>query len=134
MTGIPGGRSLHALVFAVLEHGVGQVARPEGLATSLIEETGTGDRTIKTFTGAGVETTVRAARDAAKRSTAERVALLWDGQLTGADGDEHAVMVLAQERGQDRTLVFAQRYTFEGVTVEPVGRPGFVGDREALLG
>ncbi|WP_062523113.1 hypothetical protein [Demequina silvatica] len=134
MAGIPGGETLHALVFAVLEHGIRAAATPEGLPASLVEETGTGERTIKTFTGGSVDAGVRAARTAAGKSTAERVAMLWDGRITGKDGDEHAIMVIAQERGQSRSFVFAQRYTREGVAVVPEGRPGYVADRASMLG
>ncbi|WP_062467145.1 hypothetical protein [Demequina maris] len=134
MAGIPGGESLHKLVFAVLEHGVRSMGRPEGLSPALVEETGTGERTIKQFSGAALDTMVKAAREGAGASSAERVAICWDGLLTGKDGDERAIMVVAQERGQQRSLVFAQRYSFDGATVVPEGRPGLVAERASMLG
>ncbi|WP_062386282.1 hypothetical protein [Demequina iriomotensis] len=134
MAGIPGGKALHALVAAVLEHGMRSLTKPEGLAVSLVQESGTGDRTLTTFTGVDAQKAVRAARDKAKASTAERVAVVWDGRLTSKEGDESAVMVLAHERGQPGTLIFAQRYEAQGTRVEPVGNPGFVGERAPLLG
>ncbi|MDN4474810.1 hypothetical protein QQX09_02950 [Demequina sp. SYSU T00192] len=134
MAGIPGGESLHKLVFAVLEHGMRSVGTSEGLAPALVEETGTGDRTIRRFSGGELDALVTAARKAAGTSTAERVAICWDGLLTGRDGDERAIMVIAQERGQQRSLVFAQRYTLDGAKVAPEGRPGLVAERASVLG
>ncbi|WP_062515950.1 hypothetical protein [Demequina gelatinilytica] len=134
MAGIPGGDALHALVFAVMEHGMRSLTTPQGLAVSLVQESGTGDRTITTFTGVGAQAAVKAARTKAESSTAERLAIVWDGRLTSKEGDETAVMVLAHERGQPATLIFAQRYAAKGTEVETVGRPGYVGDRAPLLG
>ncbi|SEJ23193.1 hypothetical protein [Demequina mangrovi] len=134
MAGIPGGNALHALVLAVLEHGMRSLPKPEGLPVSLAQETGTGERTMTTFTGVGLEAAVKAARTKAGTSTAERVAIVWDGSLRGPEGDETAIMVLAQERGQPTTLVFAQRYSAKGSQIETIGGPGFVGDRKPLLG
>ncbi|WP_062524894.1 hypothetical protein [Demequina rhizosphaerae] len=134
MAGIPGGENLHRLVFAVLEHGMRSVGTPDGLAPALVEETGTGARTIKSYSGGALDTLVQAARKGATASTAERVAICWDGMLAGKDGEERAVMVVAQERGQQRSLVFAQRYTLDGATVVPEGRPGLVAERASMLG
>mgnify|MGYP005752866529 CR=1 FL=1 len=133
MAGIPGGETLHALVFAVLGRGLGALGEPAGLKPSLVQETGTGARTITTFDSPDLRKSLDAAREAARRSTAERVVLCWDGRLTGPDGEERAVMALAQERGQPQSLIFAQRYVPQGTGVERVGSPGFAGERAPLL-
>lgn len=133
MAAIPGGEALHTLVGLALSYGITELRKPEGLAVSLLEEAGTGERTLTRFTTDKVDAGVRAARKKAAESGAERVAVCWDGKLSGPDGDFRAVMALAQERGQPSSLVFAQRYSFDGAQVEVIGAPGYAGDRKTLF-
>ncbi len=133
MSGIPGGESLHRLVFAVLEHTMRELVEGGTVDAALIVEKGTGESTITRFEAATVEAGVRAARKAAATSGAERVAVRWDGTVE-AGGESHAaIYVLAQEIGQPRSHVFVQRHTPVGAEVSPLGNPGYLGEQDPLL-
>lgn len=133
MAGIPGGESLHRLVFSVLEHALQELAAGKILDPALIAEKGTGQSTITRYEAATVEAGVRAARKGAGSSGAERVAVRWDGMVKAGDEDHHAVYVLAQEVGQPRAHVFIQRHTPVGAKVEPIGNPGYLGEQDSLF-
>lgn len=133
MSAIPGGDALHRLVFAVLDNSMATLIAGEVLEPALIEETGVGDSTITRFTASTLESGVGAARRAAERSRAERVAVRWDGTVE-AGGEEHAALyVLAQERGQAQAHTFIQRHTPVGAQVSLVGKPGYLGERGSLF-
>ncbi|WP_062379003.1 hypothetical protein [Demequina pelophila] len=133
MAGIPGGKALHGLVHAVLTHAMSTLGEGEELKPLLVEETGTGERTIRRFTAPSTEAGVKAARKAASASRAERVTVCWRGMVRARGEQHHAVYAVAQERGQAHAHVFVQRISAPGEPLETLGNPGYMGENEALL-
>ncbi len=134
MTGIPGGEAVHRLVFAVIDHALAEITAGDDAGAALIAEKGDGSSTITRFQAATLKAGVRAARKAAGAAGAERVAVRWEGVIDAGGESHHAIYVLAQEIGQPRSHVFVQRHTAPGAEVERLGRPGYLGEQEPLLG
>ena len=133
MAGIPGGESLHKLVFAVLEHTVKELTEGRTVQPALIAQKGNGDSTITRYEATTTEGGVTAARKGAGGSGAERVAVRWDGMVDTGGEQHHAVYVLAQEVGQPRAHVFIQRHSAPGAAFELIGRPGYLGEQAPML-
>jgi hypothetical protein len=94
-----------------------------------------GANSIARFPG-DLEAGQELARDLVRHSQGERAAVAWDGYLTVDDARTDAVFVEAFERGDDESLMMAQRYAVTGrfrKSVEPFGNAALVARGETLL-
>ncbi|WP_034227630.1 DUF3806 domain-containing protein [Actinotalea ferrariae] len=122
---------VHELASFALAHAVRSVV-PEGgpLVPFTLLETAEG-RSLHRFAGELGEA-VEHARRHARGSGAVRVAVAWDGYLTGEGRREDALFVEASEPGQP-SVVVAHRYVETADGAQAVGEPLTVGHGAPLL-
>jgi nucleotide-binding universal stress UspA family protein len=134
MSDIPASEELVDVVFAALDHGIDSVRDGGALVPFVLAEDADG-RSLTRFAASTLEESQAQARQHAEASGAARVALAFDGYLT-IDGERSdAILVEAQERGTDASVVFAQRYRPGGRLrkFSTVGNAAFTGPGDGLF-
>ena len=134
MDEIPASDELMDLVFFALDHGIESVAEGGPLIPFAVMETADG-RELARFAAETLEEGNAQARQHVRGGDALRVALAHDGFLTVAGERTDAIFVEAEERGQSRSVVFAQRYRPGGrfKKFATIGNAAFVESGESLL-
>ncbi|WP_062071886.1 hypothetical protein [Demequina sediminicola] len=132
---IPGSSSLHALAIATLDHAVAGAAQGP-VEPFVVEEDGAGRRTLTPCPGNTPDAGVARATEHANNSSAQRVAVCFDGFVTLEEGRADAVWVIVHERDDDAAQAFYQRYrtahSEEGYAV--LGNVGYGGENDPLRG
>ena len=103
-----------ALAAFGLQHAIASIRRGGPLVPLVIAETSAG-RSMERHLAERLEDSVELARDSARASSADRIAVLYDGYLTLDHGRTDAIFAEIHERGSAIAHVFARRYTPRGV-------------------
>ena len=122
------------LVFLALDHGIDSVTEGGPLIPFALMETSDG-RELTRFAPGTLEAGQALAREHVRAAGVDRAAIAYDGYLTVQGDRADAVFVEAQERGQNDSIVFAQRYRpggrFKKFTT--IGNAAFVDSGESLF-
>lgn len=134
MSEIPATEELVDVVFAALDHGIDSVRDGGPLIPFVLAEDPEG-RSLTRFAAETLEEGQAQAREHAGSSDAARIAIAFDGYLTVEGERSDAILVEAQERGTDSSVIFAQRYRPGGRLrkFSTVGNAAFTGRGEGLL-
>lgn len=133
MTEIPGSQRLHQLALLTLDHGI--ASAPDGPVVAFaVEEAADGKRTMARFVSDTLEDSLIHARAHLRESSAELIAVCFDGFVTLEEGRFDAIWVMAQQRGMEHSQSFFQRYQPSdhegGFTM--LGNPGYGGPSDPL--
>lgn len=132
MTEIPGSQELQQLAILTLDHGIASATDGPVIAFA-VEEDDAGRRRLTRFAADTLEEGLIHARAHLRESTAARIAVCFDGFVTLDEGRFDAVWVMAQERGDEHSQSFFQRYTRSEGEFASLGNAGYGGPSDPLL-
>jgi hypothetical protein len=137
MQEIDASEQLLELAFLALDHGAESLEDTKGpLSPFILVENTEGERELRRFVGSTLDEAQQQARARLRElADGDRVALAYDGYVNIDGTRTDAVIVEAQERSREDSVVFAQRYRRARFSKRPelVGNAAFLGDGEALL-
>jgi hypothetical protein len=131
---VPASDNLIQFVFAALDHATSMVEDGSTLIPFVMSETAAGRELVR-FVSDTLEEGQAQARQHVAENPADRVGVVYDGYLTVEAKRFDAIFVEAQERGTEKSVIFAQRYRPGGRLrkFSTVGNAAFVDEGNGLF-